>query len=123
VEKINGLIAETDLSNIKLENINKKTAHDKSNTAIFNNAAQVWNPIGAIADKIHSDFGNHENLNEELKKAAVSRFGNGWAWLVLKDEKQKNNKKLKCRYNCRKRFKDVVNNRCLGTRLLSGLSK
>lgn len=102
VEKLNGLISETELAEEDLENIIKKTAKDKSKSAIFNNAAQVWNhsfywqcmkpdgggnPNGAIADKIQSEFCNYEKFIEEFKKAATSQFGSGWAWLVLKDGK------------------------------------
>ena len=43
VEKLNGLITETELAEEGLENIVKKTAKDNSKSAIFNNAAQVWN--------------------------------------------------------------------------------
>ena len=43
VEKLNGLIAGTDLAGESLENIIRKTAGDASKSAIFNNAAQVWN--------------------------------------------------------------------------------
>jgi Fe-Mn family superoxide dismutase len=39
-------------------------------------------PTGAIADAITSTFGGFDKLKEELKKAAVGRFGSGWAWLI-----------------------------------------
>jgi Fe-Mn family superoxide dismutase len=39
-------------------------------------------PTGAIADAINSSFGSFDKLKEELKKAAVGRFGSGWAWVV-----------------------------------------
>src|ERR1700747_788055 len=39
-------------------------------------------PTGAIADVIASTFGGFDKFKEELKKAAVGRFGSGWAWLV-----------------------------------------
>ena len=39
-------------------------------------------PSGAIADAIKSSFGSFDKLKEELKKAAVGRFGSGWAWVV-----------------------------------------
>ena len=39
-------------------------------------------PTGAIADAINSSFGTFDKLKEELKKAAVGRFGSGWAWVI-----------------------------------------
>jgi Fe-Mn family superoxide dismutase len=39
-------------------------------------------PTGAIADAINSTFGGFDKLKEEFKKAAVGRFGSGWAWLI-----------------------------------------
>jgi Fe-Mn family superoxide dismutase len=39
-------------------------------------------PSGAIADAITSSFGSFDKLKEELKKAAVGRFGSGWAWVI-----------------------------------------
>lgn len=102
VEKLNGLVKGTPLAKETLENIIKKTAKDASQSAVFNNAAQVWNhsfywqgmkkdsggiPSGAIADKIKSDFGGYDKFVEEFKKAGLSQFGSGWAWLVVQDGK------------------------------------
>ena len=39
-------------------------------------------PTGAIADAITSSFGSFDKLKEEFKKAAVGRFGSGWAWVI-----------------------------------------
>ena len=39
-------------------------------------------PTGAIADAITGSFGSLDKLKEELKKAAVGRFGSGWAWVI-----------------------------------------
>ena len=39
-------------------------------------------PTGAIADAITSSFGGFDKFKEELKKAAIGRFGSGWAWVV-----------------------------------------
>jgi Fe-Mn family superoxide dismutase len=36
-------------------------------------------PSGAIADAINGSFGGFDKFKEELKKAAVGRFGSGWA--------------------------------------------
>ena len=39
-------------------------------------------PSGAIGDAIKSAFGGFDKFKEEFKKAAVGRFGSGWAWLI-----------------------------------------
>jgi Fe-Mn family superoxide dismutase len=39
-------------------------------------------PTGAIGDAIKSSFGSFEAFKEQFTKAAVGRFGSGWAWLV-----------------------------------------
>jgi len=40
-------------------------------------------PTGAIADAITQTFGSFDSLKEEFTKAATTRFGSGWAWLVV----------------------------------------
>ena len=39
-------------------------------------------PSGAIGDAINSSFGGFDKLKEEFKKAAIGRFGSGWAWVI-----------------------------------------
>jgi superoxide dismutase, Fe-Mn family len=39
-------------------------------------------PTGAIADAINGAFGGFDKFKEEVKKAAVGRFGSGWAWVI-----------------------------------------
>jgi Fe-Mn family superoxide dismutase len=39
-------------------------------------------PTGAVADAINSSFGGFDKLKDELKKAAIGRFGSGWAWVI-----------------------------------------
>ena len=39
-------------------------------------------PTGAIGDAIKSSFGSFDAFKEQFTKAAVGRFGSGWAWLV-----------------------------------------
>lgn len=40
-------------------------------------------PTGALAEAIDNKFGSFEAFKEEFAKAAATRFGSGWAWLVL----------------------------------------
>ncbi len=66
-------------------------------TAVQNNGGGVYNhelyfdgmkgvagqePSGELADAIDRDFGSYKQWKEQMKQAAVSRFGSGWAWLV-----------------------------------------
>lgn len=44
-------------------------------------------PEGAILEAINEKFGSYEEFKDVFSKAATTRFGSGWAWLVLKDGK------------------------------------
>ena len=70
---------------------------DDIRTAVRNNGGGHWNhsrfwvwmapnaggaPTGKIADAINSSFGSFDKFKDEFSKAAATRFGSGWAWLV-----------------------------------------
>jgi len=40
-------------------------------------------PTGNLAKAIETDIGGFKAFQEQFTQAAVSRFGSGWAWLVL----------------------------------------
>ncbi|MCG7336383.1 superoxide dismutase SodA [Sporosarcina sp. ACRSM] len=40
-------------------------------------------PSGALAEAIDKKFGSFDAFKEEFAKAGATRFGSGWAWLVL----------------------------------------
>ncbi|NLV77604.1 MAG: superoxide dismutase [Tissierellia bacterium] len=44
-------------------------------------------PEGELARKIDEDLGGFDKFKEEFKKAALGRFGSGWAWLIFNDRK------------------------------------
>lgn len=39
-------------------------------------------PSGDLAQALERDFGSFRQWKEQMKQAAVSQFGSGWAWLV-----------------------------------------
>ena len=66
-------------------------------TAVRNNGGGHWNhslfwqvmgpdaggaPTGKVADAITASFGSFDGLKEQFAKAAMGRFGSGWAWIV-----------------------------------------
>ena len=44
------------------------------------------NPTGALAQAIESDLGGMDAFKEAFTKAALTRFGSGWAWLSVTKE-------------------------------------
>ncbi|NLL28860.1 MAG: superoxide dismutase [Bacteroidales bacterium] len=98
VNNLNNLLPGSPFENASLEEIIKK-----SEGAIFNNAAQVWNhtfywnclkpngggqPSGELMEAIIRDFGSFEEFQKQFTQAAASLFGSGWAWLSV-DKKGK----------------------------------
>jgi Fe-Mn family superoxide dismutase len=94
VDKLNGLLAGTDMENAALEDV-----ITNSEGGVFNNAAQVWNhtfywhclspngggePTGALADAISSAFGSFADFKEQFTNSAINNFGSGWTCLVQK---------------------------------------
>src|SRR5881409_2579868 len=44
-------------------------------------------PKGKLADDIKSAFGSFDAFKEKFAAAGMTRFGSGWAWLIVKDGK------------------------------------
>jgi Fe-Mn family superoxide dismutase len=40
-------------------------------------------PTGALADELNATFGSFDAFKEQFTKAGATRFGSGWAWLVV----------------------------------------
>ncbi|WP_031530402.1 superoxide dismutase [Dyadobacter crusticola] len=100
VKNLNDAVKGTEFEKKSLEEIIKSVG--KASAAIRNNGGGHWNhtffwevmgpkkgtgPTGAVADAINAQFGSFDKFKEEFGKAATTRFGSGWAWLVAKDGK------------------------------------
>ena len=93
VNKLNDLVEGTEFEKESLEEIIKSLSGD-----IFDNAAQVWNhdfywevltpnkkdniPKKLLLYEIEKRFGTYNAFENIFKKAALSHFGSGWAWLI-----------------------------------------
>lgn len=44
-------------------------------------------PSGKLAEAIQNDLGGFDKFKEDFSKAAATRFGSGWAWLVVQNGK------------------------------------
>lgn len=45
-------------------------------------------PTGALADAIKSTFGSIADLKTKVNEAGATRFGSGWAWLIVTADKK-----------------------------------
>ena len=74
---------------------------DNTRQAVINNGGGVWNhtmfweimgpkaggePTGDLAAAIKTAFGGFDAFKAALSNAGMTRFGSGWAWLVLDKE-------------------------------------
>jgi Fe-Mn family superoxide dismutase len=98
VDALNKLVEGTPFAGRSLEEIVLQSAKDPNATAVFHNAAQVWNhnlywlsmaangggePAGNLKRAIESDFGTFKDFRAAFTKAAVGEFGSGWVWLIV----------------------------------------
>lgn len=94
---LNKAIAGTDLEKLSIEELLSNL--DMNNMAVRNNGGGHYNhslfwetmsPTGGgfpesvtFTGDLTATFGSFENFKEEFKKAALGRFGSGWAWLFV----------------------------------------
>lgn len=102
VDKLNEIAKGTKYESMSLEDVVMKSAKSKSDTAIFNNAAQIWNhnfywdslspngnvPNANLMRKIDESFGNFNEFKKQFADVTISQFGTGWGWLCA-DKKGK----------------------------------
>ncbi|HOK39362.1 MAG TPA: superoxide dismutase [Bacteroidales bacterium] len=78
-------------------NISKFSAPVRNNGGGHYNHSLFWkilsptakkSPKGELAVKIEKTFGGLEKLKEEINKAGATRFGSGWAWLIVTSDKE-----------------------------------
>ncbi|MFN3342301.1 MAG: superoxide dismutase [Flavobacteriales bacterium] len=100
VNNLNAAIKGTDLEGKSLleiiTNISKAPMAVRNNGGGHFNHDLFWNvmapnkggePTGALADTIKSTFGSFEDFKTQFNAAGATRFGSGWAWLIVKADK------------------------------------
>lgn len=100
VDNLNKAIAGTEHENKNIEEL--VAAAGSISPAVRNNGGGHWNhsffwesltpttggePSGELASAISETFGGLDALKEKMNAAGTTRFGSGWAWLILKDGK------------------------------------
>jgi len=96
VDNLNKAIAGTDAENLTIEeickNISKYPAAVRNNGGGHYNHSLFWTilssngggaPSGDLAAAIDAAFGSFDELKKKLQEAGATRFGSGWAWLVV----------------------------------------
>jgi len=66
----------------------RNNAGGHANHSLFWKGLKIGTTLqGDLKAAIERDFGSVDAFKETFEKAATTRFGSGWAWLVLKDGK------------------------------------
>jgi Fe-Mn family superoxide dismutase len=96
VDNLNKAIAGTPHENKSLEELVKSAG--AISPAVRNNGGGHWNhsffwellapnaggqPTGALAAAINDVFGSFDSFKEKFNAAGATRFGSGWAWLII----------------------------------------
>jgi superoxide dismutase, Fe-Mn family len=101
VDKLNELIKGTEYENMSLKEL--IIASRDTDDGIFNNAGQNYNhvifwqsmtpnyqePSQELLSKINESFGSMDEFVTQFIDAGTKRFGSGWVWLVLENNKLK----------------------------------
>ncbi len=100
VTNLNNAIAGSPAENLSIEeickNISKYPVAVRNNGGGHYNHTLFWNimapnagglPSGDLANAIDKQFGNFEEFKKQFAAAGATRFGSGWAWLAVKEDK------------------------------------
>jgi Fe-Mn family superoxide dismutase len=100
VTNLNNAVAGTDAEGKSLDEIIKNIS--KYPMPVRNNGGGVYNhnlfwqlmkpngggnPTGDVESAINSAFGSFEEFKKQFTTAATTRFGSGWAWLIVQNGK------------------------------------
>jgi superoxide dismutase, Fe-Mn family len=100
VTNLNNAVAGPELETKTLDELIKDAS--KFPIAVRNNGGGVFNhnffwsilkknggstPTGKLADAINSSFGSFDEFKAKFSTAAATRFGSGWAWLIVQNGK------------------------------------
>ncbi|MBO0949804.1 superoxide dismutase [Fibrella forsythiae] len=96
VTNLNNAVAGTEMENLSIDelvaNVSKYPVAVRNNGGGHFNHTFFWNilsangggqPSGELATAIDQKFGSFDAFKEEFTKAATTRFGSGWAWLIV----------------------------------------
>lgn len=96
VTNLNAAVAGKPEENLSIEeickNISKYPAAVRNNGGGHYNHSLFWSvmgpnaggaPTGALADAINAAFGNFDEFKTKFANAGATRFGSGWAWLIV----------------------------------------
>ncbi|MCE1844202.1 superoxide dismutase [Mn], partial [Enterobacter hormaechei] len=65
----------------------RNNAGGHSNHSLFWKGLKLGTVLdGVLKVAIERDFGSVDSFKEKFEQAAATRFGSGWAWLVLKED-------------------------------------
>lgn len=100
VDNLNKAIAGTPNENLSLESL--VASAGSISPAVRNNGGGHWNhtffweslapqaggvPSGKLADAINASFGSFDSFKEKFATGGMTRFGSGWAWLIVNNGK------------------------------------
>ncbi len=105
IAKANDALKGTEWEGKPVEHVLSKLASlpDQIRTAVRNNAgghanhSLFWKimapagqggggePVGDVSQAVDQSFGSFDAFKEEFSNAAATRFGSGWAWLVVRE--------------------------------------